>query len=119
MTLKKNLIFFLYVIGLIILYFFFLIYTDVTPAGWQPPVIMLTGFALIILGFFYFIIFMTKDKSNKVILKIKLFNENTFIFILICLMLVTFFIPPITFSEMLIDWSQVSLMNYIRGIAFQ
>ncbi len=30
----------------------------------------------------------------------------------------TFFIPPVTFSEMAIDWSQISVLNYIRAIVF-
>ena len=33
-------------------------------------------------------------------------------------MMCTFFIPPVTFSEMAIDWSQISVLNYIRSIVF-
>ena len=45
-------------------------------------------------------------------------NENTLMIILVCLMIITFFIPPITFSEMITAWEQISPMNYFRGIVF-
>ena len=33
-------------------------------------------------------------------------------------MALSFLISPVTFSEMIVDWSQISILNYIRGIIF-
>jgi len=82
------------------------------------PIILLSGFGLFIIGFFYFFFFIIKDKENSVILRLNVLSENTITSILIVLMMCTFFIPPVTFSEMAIDWSQISVLNYIRAIVF-
>ena len=89
-----------------------------SPPGYNAPIILLSGFGLFIIGFFYFFFYIIKDKENNVILRLNVFSENTITSILIVLMMCTFFIPPVTFSEMAIDWSQISILNYIRAIIF-
>ena len=113
---KKNFIL-LYLICFITLYFIFLIYFYL-PLNYDAPIILLSGFGLFIIGFFYFFFFIIKDKENKVILRLNVFSENTITSILIVLMIFTFFISPVTFSELAIDWSQISVLNYIRAIIF-
>ena len=89
-----------------------------SPPGYNAPIILLSGFGLFIIGFFYFFFYIIKDKENNVILRLNVFSENTITSILIVLMMCTFFIPPVTFSEMAIDWSKISILNYIRTIIF-
>ncbi|NVM18601.1 MAG: hypothetical protein HWN80_12870, partial [Candidatus Lokiarchaeota archaeon] len=114
---SKNFFIFLYVICFITLYFIFL-FIFYLPLGYDAPIILLSGFGIFIIGFFYFFFFIIKDKENNVILSLNVFSENTITSILIVLMMCTFFIPPVTFSEMAIDWSQISVLNYIRSIVF-
>jgi len=45
-------------------------------------------------------------------------NENSVKAILILLMFISFFIPPVNFSDIIIDWNKISLLNYLRGIIF-
>jgi len=117
LKLSKKFFILLYVICFITLYFIFLIFFYL-PLRYDAPIILLSGFGLFIIGFFYFFFFIIKDKENNVILRLNVFSENTITSILIVLMMCTFFIPPVTFSEMAIDWSQISVLNYIRAIVF-
>ena len=114
---KKNLIPF-YIICFNTLFFTFLYTFHVLPEGYGAPIILLSGFGLLIAGFFYFFFCLIKYNENKIILRLNIFSENTITTILIVLMISTFFIPSITFSEMAIDWSQISVLNYIRAIVF-
>jgi len=119
-TLKKFQIIFIFtfIISFIILYGLFLIFFYVIPAGLDLPVIVLIGFALIIIGFFYFFIKLI-DCDNKIYtFHYKVISETSIKVILIILMLITFLIPPITFSEIIIDWNQIPFLNYLRGIIF-
>ena len=117
MYLKKNHFIILSIILLIVPYFIFLV--DLYGGAiTYSTIILLTGFALLIIAFFYFFLFFTNDNTNKVEFQFRMVNENTFIIVLVCLMIITFIIPPITFSEMIIAWEQISPMNYFRGIVF-
>ncbi|MFX1408007.1 MAG: hypothetical protein ACFFBW_13730, partial [Promethearchaeota archaeon] len=42
-------------------------------------------------------------------------NEFTFMLIIFILMLIFFFIPSITFSDMIIGWNEIPILNYIRA----
>ena len=102
----------------IILYFSFLNSSLFFPSEQSPPIILLIGFALLIIGVFYFFLNLSKSKINENLFNFKSPNENTIITILIVLMCGTYFIPPITFSEMIIAWEHVPVLNYVRGIIF-
>jgi len=117
MNLKKNHFIILSIILLIIPYFIFLVYLYGGAISYST-IILLTGFALLIIVFFYFFLFFTKANTNKVEFHFRMVNENTLIIILVCLLIFTFIIPPITFSEMIIAWEQISPMNYFRAIIF-
>ena len=107
-----------FIISFIILYYLFLLFFYVIPQGYDFPIIVMIGFALIIIGFFYFFIKLI-DSDNKIYtFHYKGISETSLKVILIILMLITFFIPPITFSEIIIDWNQISFLNYLRGIIY-
>jgi len=108
----------IYIVCFIILFFTFLYTFHVLPEGLGAPIILLSGFGLLIAGVFYFFFVLIKDNENKIILRLNIFSENTITTILIVLMISTFFIPSITFSEMVIDWGQIPVLNYIRSIVF-
>ncbi|NVM36610.1 MAG: hypothetical protein HWN81_13525 [Candidatus Lokiarchaeota archaeon] len=114
----KKLVIPIYIVCFITLFFTFLYTFHVLPEGLGAPVILLIGFGLLIAGFFYFFFFLINDNENKIILRLNIFSENTITTILIVLMIITFFIPAITFSEMGIDWNQIPVLNYIRSIVF-
>jgi len=118
MKLTKKFVIPFYVICFITLFFTFLYTFHVLPEGYGAPIILLIGFGLLIAGFFYFFFVLIKDNENKIILKLNIFSENTITTILIVIMISTFFIPSITFSEMVIDWNQIPVLNYIRSIVF-
>jgi len=118
LKLSKKFIIPFYIGCFITLYLTFLYTFHVLPEGYGAPIILLSGFGLIIAGFFYFFFYLIKNNENKIILRLNIFSENTITTILIVLMISTFFIPSITFSEMTIDWSQIPALNYIRSIVF-
>ena len=118
MILKKNLSVGLYILVFIVVYFTFLILTHSIPLEYSLPIFQLIGFGLIILGFFYFFLKLLNERENKKILEFNSLTENTIVLMLIILMMITFFIPPVSFSDMIIDWTQISILNYIRGITF-
>ena len=115
---KKITITVVFIISFIILYLSFLNSSLIAPNTREPPIVQFIGFALLIIGFFYFFINLSQSKVNEVIFNFNSPNENTIITILIVLMCGTYFIPPITFSEMIIAWEQVPVLNYVRGIIF-
>lgn len=118
MKLSKKYIITFYIICFIALFFTFLYTTHILPEGYGAPIILLIGFGLLIAGFFYFFLYLIKDGENRIILRLNVFSENTITTILIILMICTFFIPSITFSETAIDWSQIPFLNFIRSIIF-
>ncbi|TFG12832.1 MAG: hypothetical protein EU535_05765 [Promethearchaeota archaeon] len=97
----------------ILVYFLIIIYCYVFPNDFEPSLFLFFGFGLILIVSFYFfssINFPSRD------LKIKVFDENIIKMILIFLLITCFFISPISFSEVIIDWGQISILNYVRTI---
>jgi len=107
-----------FIISFIILYFIFLINNYVIPEGYEIPIIPFIGFALIIIGFFYFFIKLNPERKKTYTFKYRGLNENSFKIILVILMIFTFFIDPITFSDIIVDWNQISFLNYFRAVIF-
>ncbi|MHA1982638.1 MAG: hypothetical protein ACTSXN_16290, partial [Promethearchaeota archaeon] len=81
----------------------------------EIPIIPFIGFALIIIGFFYFFIKLDSKRERIYTFKYSGLNENSFKILLVILMILTFFIEPITFSDIIIDWNQISFLNYFRS----
>jgi len=77
------------------------------------PLFPLIGYLIIILCFFYIFIF-----NQDISLNVSIFNEYTTKLFLISLMMLSLFIAPIEFSNTIIIWDEIGLMNYIRGIIF-
>jgi len=117
MYLKKHYLAIITIIMLIITYFIFLVNLSGINISYST-IILFTGFGLLIIATFYFFLFLTDNNTNKVVFQFRMVNENTLMIFLIFLMIITFIIPPITFSEMIIAWEQISLLNYFRGIVF-
>ncbi len=61
---------------------------------------------------------MKKFEDTGISLNFRVINEDLINFILIILMVITFFIPPVPNSEMIIEWSRISLLNIFRAIVF-
>jgi len=89
-----------------------------SPFNYEVPILIMIGFALFIIGIFYFFINMKEFEYSSISLKFRVINENSINFIVIILMIITFFIPPVPNSEMIIEWSRISLLNLFRAIIF-
>ncbi len=97
-------------------YFFYIIIFHIIPNEFEVSTILFLGFGIIIIGIFYF--FLNFNTPNNIITKFKIPDENTLKIILICLMAITIFIPPVVFSDMIIAWPELSPLNYIRAAVF-
>ena len=83
------------------------------------PTVLFIGFAIIIVGIFYFFFDLNNsNKSNKIILDFKILNENLIKVFLILLMSISAIIPPIKFTQTVMDWNQIGFFNYFRAISF-
>ena len=119
LNLSRNSIIVAFVISFIIAYFLFLINVYIIPNNYDISVILLIGFAIIIIGIFYFFINLSHDnENNKIIFNFKVLNENSIKIVLISLMVITFFIPPISFSDAMINWEHIGFFNHIRATIF-
>ena len=106
----RNLIF-TSIIGLfIILSFIFLNQTYIRSNNYDISIILLCGYAIIIIG-----IFLTINTSINSIIRINTLNENAIKMLLLILMSIAIFIPSITFSDVIIAWENISFLNYFRG----
>lgn len=103
----------------ILFYFTFLINLYNFSNNFVIPIISLIGFAIIIIGIFYFFLdIKNKLNTRTIVLRLEIANENTIKTLLLILMILTFFFPRVTFSETIIDWNQISLLSYIRAFVF-
>jgi hypothetical protein len=101
----------------IVLFFITLSIIYAFPNYYEVSVIVLAGYALIIVVFF--LVVCNPDNNDKLIFqKKKILDENSIKNIVILLMIFTFIIPPISFSEVIIDWNQISFLNFFRSIIF-
>ncbi len=107
----------LFVSLFIILYFNFIINLYILPNNLEIPFISLIGFAIIIIGIFYLFLDINNNHTCKrFIIRFKFINENGIKSLFLIFMIIGYFIPPITFSEVIIDWSQIGYSNYIRVV---
>lgn len=98
-------------------YFFFLIIFYILPRNYEIPIVLLIGFAVIIIEFFLFY----HKRYNRIggeVFKFKIFSENSFKFFIVIMMSITFFIPPADSFKTIIDWDQIEIANYFRAIIF-
>lgn len=106
----------IFILVLIILYFLFLIDSYIIPNHFKISFILLFGFAIILIGIFYF--FLKINSPNSIIVRVKILDENSIKAILMILMAISIFIPPVSFSNVIIAWNQINILNYIRGFIF-
>ena len=112
----RNLIIYTFISIFIVLYILFLFQFYIIPNDFKISIVILSGFAIIIIGIFYF--FLKINYYNKIIVRIKILEENSIKTILIILMAVSIFIPTISFSDIIIAWSQIPIENYVRAVFF-
>ena len=107
-----------FIIVFVILYLLFLASVYLIPNGYQNQTsfIMYIGFSIVIIVFFLF--FFLDLNNNQPVIKFKFLSENSIKFILFILMIIAFFIPPVTFSNTVIAWQELELLNYFRAIIF-
>ena len=110
----RNLIIYTFISIFIVLYILFLIQFYIIPNDFKISIIILSGFAIIIIGIFYF--FLKINSYNKIIARVNILEENSIKTILIVLMVVSIFIPATSFSDMIIAWSQIPIENYVRAV---
>ena len=105
------------VIIILILIYVFLFFTSIyiNINGFEVSIILLLGFVLIITGFYLYINSNLK-KTNSMVYEFRFLSENFFKFILLILMVIAIFIPPITSNDSLINWENILPLNYFRTI---
>lgn len=104
--------------GFLVVYFLLLYYFYVEPAGKSISIFLIIGFSIIIIVIFYFFLDLNKNGENNVKFAIKILSENSIKLILMVLMSIVIFIPPISVSMIIIDWNGVGYLNYFRAIVF-
>lgn len=101
------------IIFFIVLYFVYLVQNYIIPNYYEISILILLGFAVIIIGIIYF--FLKINSPNIIVARVKTLNENLIKTILIILMVITTFIPAVSFSDVIIIWNEIPPLNYIRG----
>jgi len=90
----------------------------INPTNYENIILTLIGFSLFIFGIFYFFFSLNNNNDKEIQVNFKFLSENQIIVCLFILMSLTYFIPPIKFSEMIISWEEINIFNYIRAIIF-
>ena len=116
MKIFRNSVISIFIFVFLFFFFFLIINFHIIPNKFEVSPILFLGFGIIIIGIFYF--FLNFNSPNNVITKFKIPDENTFKIIIITLMTITIFIPPVVFSDMIIAWSELPPLNYIRAAVF-
>jgi len=116
MTLKQVMQNSIFISIFLILYFIFLVQIYIIPNNYNVSIILFLGFAVIIIGIFYF--FIKINSPNIIIIRVKIFNESLIKTVLMASMTLSIFIPPVPFNDFIIIWSQVPILNYFRGFIF-
>lgn len=112
----RNSIITTFISGFILLYFLFLIQTYIIPNNYQISIVILIGFAIIVIVLFYFLLKI--NSPNYIIASVKIINENLIKTILMVLMGITIFVPAVPFSDIIVAWNHVPILNYFRGVVF-
>ena len=77
MKIRDSLFIITFIISFIIIYFIFLINNYVIPEGYEIPIIPFIGFALIIIGFFYFFIKLNPERIKTYTFKYRGFERGS------------------------------------------
>ena len=83
--------------------------------GWYISIILLLGFTIIILVFFIFIN-LNHKKGNYLLFQFPTLSENSFKFILLILLSISIFFPPVLSNNSIILWEKLHFFNYFRAI---
>jgi len=116
-ALRKNLIEILYVSIFIIIYSISIYFYYAIPNNYNVPIGIFIGIAIVIYGIFLFINLNHKN-GNCLLLNFKVLSENSIKIILIITMSLALMIPPIISPTTIINWKDVSFLNYIRSFVF-
>jgi len=120
---KKNLFIYLAFVFIGFYFLFIFLYYDLLlsikfiSSGYNIPIFIIIGFTIIIIIIFYFLLNIN-HYNNIRLLKLNILNERSIETILISLMLITYLIAPISFTESIIAWSEIGLLNYFRAVIF-
>jgi len=108
-----------FVLIFVFIYFIFLINLYIIPNNLEIPIIPLIGFAIFIFGIFYFFLsFINDNKIKEKLITFNFLNENCIKAILFISLIICYFIPPVSFSDTIINWEELNLLHYIRAIIF-
>ena len=102
--------------GFIFFYFIYLIQRYIVPNDYSIPFLFLLGASIVIFIFSYCFINLQSNETKLIVLKFKMFNENSIKFLLLIIMCISVFIPPVSFSDTIIDWQHIEMLNYVRAI---
>ncbi len=118
-NIPKNAFSFFYIFFFIIIFFSCIIILYVIPQGYalQISPILFIGFTFVIFGFFLFFLIDLKTE-DKHFIKFRFFSEGFLKIIIVILMGISLFIPPIVYPFTVISWTEIQILNYIRGIVF-
>ena len=113
---KKKLAPILFIIGFISIYLVFLIYISDINSVFNVNITVFIGISFIIIAIFVFIN-LNHNLGNENLCSIKFLSENSIKIILLIILFVCFFlIPPISVRSVLINWTDIQLLNIIRAI---
>lgn len=111
---KTSVIFLFFPIYIILL----IIFWEVINVGiYRISLFLLFGFAIVFITFLVFIN-VNHDEKSLTLYEQKWFSEDLIKFIILILMSITFFIPPITEFSTIILWEEIGFLNYFRATIF-
>lgn len=109
-------IFIIFYFSFLFFYYQILSINGIVPSPHQFPILLIIGFTIIIV--ILYIAFLKRNDKNELILEYKIINEYYIKISILSLMLIVYLIPPILFSESVIAWSEINILNYFRAIIF-
>ncbi|KKN12515.1 hypothetical protein LCGC14_1015660 [marine sediment metagenome] len=110
----RNLIIVIFISFSLLFFFQYLFNSYIIPNNFEISISISLGITIIIIGIFYS--FLMTDSHNNRVITIRFLDEYPIKIILIILMSISIFIPPINFSDLIISWAEVPTLNYIRAI---
>ena len=114
---KKYLFEICFALIFIITYLLLVFYYYILHNNFIVSPILFIGFSVVIAGFFFFINIDHK-RGNYTVIEIKFPSGTIIKMILIIIMSISFFIPPITSTYTIILWEKVNFLNYVRAYSF-
>ncbi len=106
-----------FLFSFIIIYFLFIIQAYLVPNGFNLSLLIFLGFAIIISCIFY-LLSNINNLNKNISFTFQIINENGVKLIIMILMCCVFFIPSVKFSEIIVDWNQISLATMFKAIIF-